>query len=104
MNSSFQVMTYSKQRYSARLRKEWRAIVLAFTCSLSLAIGAISCSGGGINLFDIGTDAQLGKQMDDQIRQNPKEYPIMNNLAVKQYIQGMISWNLSLSGRNYPRR
>jgi predicted Zn-dependent protease len=29
--------------------------------------------------------------MDDQIRANPKEYPIMNNPAAKQYIQGMIN-------------
>lgn len=88
--SSSLPLSYTNTSIGEHLRREWRLTLIALFCSLSLGIGAISCSGG-INLFDIGTDAQLGKQMDEQIRQNPKEYPIMNNPAVKQYIQTMIN-------------
>jgi beta-barrel assembly-enhancing protease len=91
MNTHSKDVLYSQQRFGELLRHEWRTIVLAFVCSLSISIAAVSCSGGSINLFDISTDAQLGKQMDDQIRANPKEYPIMNNPAVKQYVQGVIN-------------
>lgn len=91
MNFSNNIRRYSSSAGIKHLRREWRMIVILFLSTVSLSIGAISCSGAGLNLFDIGTDAQLGKQMDEQIRQNPKEYPILNNPAAKQYIQGMIN-------------
>lgn len=82
--------TYSHARFGEHFKQQWRSILLVLCCTLGLSVTAIACSGG-INLFDISTDAQLGKQMDEQIRQNPKEYPILNNPAVKQYVQGMIN-------------
>jgi beta-barrel assembly-enhancing protease len=91
MRTCSQAITYSKQECAAGLCQDWYAIFLVFICSLGISLGAISCSGAGINLFGTSTDAQLGKQMDDQIRTNPKEYPILNNPGVKQYVQGMIN-------------
>ncbi len=88
--SNTMAKNYSTTRVRAVLRQEWRATILVVSVTISIALGAVSCSGG-INLFDTGTDAQLGKQMDEQIRQNPKEYPILNNPAVKQYVQNMIN-------------
>lgn len=90
-SSNTMVQKYTTARVRAVFRRELRAIVLVASLTVSLILGAASCSGGGLNLFDTATDAQLGKQMDDQIRQNPKEYPILNNPAVKQYIQNMIN-------------
>lgn len=68
-----------------------RRITLALAFSLGLTAFVVSCSGGsGLNLYGTDTDTQLGKQMDDQIRQNPAEYPIFKgNPAVKQYLQTM---------------
>lgn len=36
-------------------------------------------------------DVGLGQQMDAQIRANPKEYPILNDAASRQYVQNMIN-------------
>ena len=67
-----------------------RRLALAITFSLGLTAFVVSCSGGGLNLYGTDTDTQLGKQMDDQIRQNSAEYPIFRgNPAVKQYLQTM---------------
>jgi predicted Zn-dependent protease len=66
-----------------------RRTLLALAFSLGLTAFIVSCSGG-VNLYGTDTDTQLGKQMDDQIRQNPAEYPIFKgNPAVKQYLQTM---------------
>jgi beta-barrel assembly-enhancing protease len=68
-------------------------LVLLLVCVGSLSIGAAvlpSCSGG-LNMYGTDTDAQLGKQMDDEIRKNTAEYPILNNPAARQYIQSMIN-------------
>ncbi|MCU0426441.1 MAG: M48 family metalloprotease [Candidatus Kapabacteria bacterium] len=74
------------QRYRAFLLR----VVLILTLTFGVNTGVSSCSGGGVNLFGTDTDAQLGKQMDDQIRGNPAEYPIYRgNPAVKQYLQEM---------------
>jgi len=66
-----------------------RRIALALVFSFGLTVSIVSCSGG-LNLYGTDTDTQLGKQMDDQIRQNSAEYPIFRgNPAVKQYLQNM---------------
>ena len=50
---------------------------------LLLSIG-IGC---GINIFPDSEDIKLGKQMDEQIRKNTKEYPILEGSPeVKQYV------------------
>ncbi|HZY10838.1 MAG TPA: M48 family metallopeptidase, partial [Bacteroidota bacterium] len=41
----------------------------------------------GINIFTDADDIKLGKQLDEQIRKNPKEYPILEGRPeVKQYV------------------
>lgn len=80
------IMQFAIQRYRAFLLRA----VCAFVLTSGITISVSSCSGGGINLFGTDTDAQLGKQMDDQIRGNPAEYPIYRgNPAIKQYLQEM---------------
>ncbi|MCS6807549.1 MAG: M48 family metalloprotease [Bacteroidota bacterium] len=62
---------------------------LLFSVITALSLVSLHCSGG-INMFSTETDAQLGKQMDDQIRRNPQEYPIFRgNPAIRQYLQDM---------------
>jgi predicted Zn-dependent protease len=44
---------------------------------------------GSINIFPVTQDKQLGAQFDQEIRANPKEYPILNNATARAYIQAM---------------
>jgi predicted Zn-dependent protease len=67
-----------------------RSMAFALFCAVALTAAVIGCAGG-LNLYAPETDAQLGKQMDDQIRQNPAEYPILRNPAIKQYLQNMVN-------------
>ncbi|MGV6860684.1 MAG: M48 family metallopeptidase [Putridiphycobacter sp.] len=67
---------------------------------IALAAGLLSsCSlfkkndndvpNGGLNLFTIEQDKQLGKQVADEIAANPTEYPVLDsasNVAAYQYI------------------
>ncbi|MBI4546751.1 MAG: M48 family metalloprotease [Ignavibacteriae bacterium] len=49
-------------------------------CSLA----NISC---GVNIFSDSDDIKLGKQMDEEIRKKPKEYPILQeHPEIKQYV------------------
>ncbi len=52
------------------------AMLLAFSCSL--------------NIFPDSEDMKLGKQVDEEIRKNPKEYPILAGRPdVKGYVAGI---------------
>ncbi len=62
--------------------------ILSYCCIAALCATATYC---GLNLYGTDTDIQLGKQVDEQIHSNPKEYPILNNQPVKQYIQAMVN-------------
>lgn len=64
-----------------------KKVLLGFAAVL-LSLVATYC---GINLYAVEDDAKLGKQLDDQIRSNPAEYPILKNPVIKQYVQGMIN-------------
>lgn len=49
-----------------------------------------SC-GSGINLFSKSDDVQLGRDLDDEIRNNPEEYPIFKgDPSIKKYINERI--------------
>lgn len=51
----------------------------------------IAACGTGINLFSKQDEVKLGEQFDEEIRQNPEEYPIYNdNPEVKNYITNNI--------------
>jgi predicted Zn-dependent protease len=47
-------------------------------------------SCGGLNLFTINDDAKLGQQIDAEIRNNPGQYPILNNEPIRGYLQGIV--------------
>lgn len=48
-----------------------------------------ACSTG-INLFTDNDELALGKQFDEEIRKNPKEFPIHNDPQLKEYIDRKI--------------
>lgn len=57
----------------------------------TLIVVIAGCGGGGslgFNLFPDSKDIQLGREIDSEIRKNPKEYPILQNRPeVKRYIE-----------------
>jgi predicted Zn-dependent protease len=58
---------------------------------ITLLVSALSftCSGSlGVNLFPKTKDIELGKQIDAEIRKNPKEYPILQGRPeIKAYVE-----------------
>jgi len=55
---------------------------------LIILTSSISCMQCGLNIFPDDEDIKLGKQIDQEIRKNPKQYPIMEgHPAVKQYVK-----------------
>lgn len=57
-------------------------LIIAFTVGLT-AIG-IEC---GLNIFSDDQDVKLGKQIDEEIRKNPKDYPILTGHPdVKKFV------------------
>lgn len=54
----------------------------------------VSCSDdngiGGINLFSLNDDVQLGQQLDQEIISNPQEYPIYEDANANAYISGIL--------------
>lgn len=61
-----------------------RALVLVSAMVLFVA-------GCGLNLFSLDDDVKLGQQTDQQIRANPKEFPILNNESVRGYVQQVVN-------------
>ncbi|MDO8550726.1 MAG: M48 family metalloprotease [Ignavibacteria bacterium] len=58
-----------------------------------------SCDSG-INLFSKSDDVQLGKDLDAEIRNNPKEYPIFKgDPSVKRYINERIFQHILASSK-----
>jgi predicted Zn-dependent protease len=45
---------------------------------------------GNLNLFSPEEDAQMGAQLDTEIRNLPNEYPIYNNPTATQYLQSIM--------------
>lgn len=46
---------------------------------------------GGFNIFPIEQDVQLGADLDQQIRANSKEYPVLADTYVRDYVQNMVN-------------
>lgn len=44
----------------------------------------------GLNVYPVSQDKQLGADLDQEIRSNPQEYPILNNDQVRGYLQGIV--------------
>jgi beta-barrel assembly-enhancing protease len=64
--------------------KIWFVLIL-FSCT------SIGCSTlMHINVFPISKDIELGKQMDQEIRKDPKDYPILKNRPdVKEFVESI---------------
>jgi predicted Zn-dependent protease len=59
----------------------------SFIAMVVLLSGLVAC---GVNLFTINDDVAFGRQMDQEIKANPQEYPILNNESVRGYVQGIV--------------
>ncbi len=60
-----------------------------FVAAVLLTLTVTGCATiRTINLFPDSKDVQLGKQFDEEIRKNPKEYPILKDRPdVKEYVE-----------------
>lgn len=67
-----------------RLRVQYSTF---YALLLTLLSGLVAC---GVNLFTINEDMNLGQQMDQEIRSNPGQYPILQNEAVRSHLQGIV--------------
>ncbi len=57
-----------------------------------IMIFAISCETlKEINLYSPSDDAKLGKQLNEEIKKNPKEYPVYRNTYATNYVQNMLN-------------
>ena len=62
-----------------------------FKIFIAVLIFVVAACSAGINIFSDQDEVNFGLQMDQEIRKNPKEYPIYNgNPAVKEYIDKKI--------------
>lgn len=61
--------------------------------SLSALLASLSLLGlaCGANLFSISEDVNLGQEIDQEIRSNPKEYPPLDNERIRSYLQNMVN-------------
>ena len=57
---------------------------------LVFSILFVAACGTGINLFKDSDEVKLGKQFDEEIRKNEKEYPIYNDPELKKYVDERI--------------
>ncbi|MEN3026686.1 MAG: M48 family metallopeptidase [Chlorobiota bacterium] len=55
---------------------------------LLTALIASSCAD--LNVFPPSEDVRLGAEIDQQIRANPREYPLLNNEPARQYVQAIV--------------
>jgi predicted Zn-dependent protease len=69
---------------NAALRRAVSATLLA----VSMAMVAANCSS--INMFPVSQDQQLGAQFVDDLKKDPKTYPILNDPASRKYVQGIV--------------
>jgi len=69
-----------------------KKIFSVISVAVLISLVAVSCAdgGGGLNLFSLSDDAQLGAELDTEIRNNPAEYPILNNPNAEEYLQGIV--------------
>ena len=64
--------------------KNTKTLFLFFVIHVSCIFFFVGC---GVNIFPDSEDIKLGQQMDEEIRKNPKQYPIMqDHPEVKQYV------------------
>ncbi len=63
-------------------------------CYLLLPFLLFGCgAAGGLNVFSVEQDLELGRQMNQEIMNNPREYPVLRESSNPQayaYLQGMV--------------
>lgn len=67
-----------------KMRVYWVILISIFSLFL------YSCKNG-LNIFSPQDDVQLGLQLHKEIKSNPKEYPILNNPEVVNYVQNIVN-------------
>ena len=69
--------------------RRWRSAIVV----VSLSVLMLRCSDDGISSFNLFTDqddVQLGQQVDQEIRSNPQEYPILQGRPdVKAFVKNI---------------
>jgi predicted Zn-dependent protease len=67
-----------------QIGKRW--IIISMMVVVLASLGVYACTNP-INIFPDSKDIELGKQIDEEIRKDPKQYPILQNRPdVKQYV------------------
>ena len=70
-----------------------RILSFVLVGTLALSLFAVGCgSSGGLNLFSVEQDIELGRQVSQEINSNPSEFPILpeqGNEEVYRYIRNM---------------
>jgi beta-barrel assembly-enhancing protease len=66
-------------------------IAAVFLLFVSISVTSVNCGSRlGFNLFTDQDDVTLGKQLDEEIRNSPEEYPILTTHPhVKEYVEGI---------------
>ncbi|MCX7908932.1 MAG: M48 family metallopeptidase [Ignavibacteria bacterium] len=67
------------------IKKFYSVLFIAFAFSFF-----IGCEDG-VNIFSPQDDVQLGLQLHQEISGNPKNYPILNNSQITQYVQNIVN-------------
>ncbi len=69
-----------------KLSRKSRRLLFVVTAWAATAVSG--CIGAlGVNLFPDSKDVELGRQIDEEIRQNPREYPILHGFPeIKEYV------------------
>ena len=67
--------------------KKHKTIIASFIVVFLTLIGIKCGTLSTLNIFPDSEDVQLGKQIDDQIKKDPKQYPVLTNKPnIKQYV------------------
>ncbi|MEH0155906.1 M48 family metalloprotease [Limibacter armeniacum] len=71
-----------------------RKLLLSFTLLLTLFVGSSCDENGEVHLFSIEKDIDLGKQVAEEIANNPSEYPILKEGEYPEaysYLRGILA-------------
>ena len=63
---------------------------MPFTRFILLLVASATSVSCGLNVYSVSQDKALGADVDQQIRSNPKQYPILDNDRVEGYLQGLV--------------
>jgi len=74
-----------------KTKKLYISILIAIFSTFAFNQCSDSTSLGDLNLFSISDDIQLGTQLDQEIRSNPQEYPILNDAEATAYVQNIMN-------------